>query len=98
MCSRPLPNHSSLVYPDEAEQPSLEQLGRIMFEAIRLGRARMAVQNRLAASEEDYQPSHSEYMEMMSLAFAVVVNMEPDVSERAVNTPADELRDAVLRT
>ncbi|KAH7141018.1 hypothetical protein EDB81DRAFT_799301 [Dactylonectria macrodidyma] len=79
---------------DDTEYPSLQQQGKVLLEAIYAARARMAVQAGRIASTDQYQPSHSEYMDMMSQSLAIVTNMDSALSTRIVTTPTGDLRDA----
>lgn len=66
-----------------------------MFELIFANRARMAVGANAIASESDFRPTHQEYMEMMSEAFAIVVKISESASREMISSNHESLQDAI---
>ncbi|KAI5458599.1 hypothetical protein BGZ63DRAFT_406997 [Mariannaea sp. PMI_226] len=81
----------------EAEPLVLQQLGKILLEAVHSARANMAAKSGCIVSTDEYHPTHSEYIEMMSECFAIVTNLDSAVSTRIIDTSTEKLRDAAIR-
>lgn len=75
--------------------PTLEKQARVMFEAINVASARKAVEAGIIQSEEKFQPSREDSLQMLSKAFAIVANMSPKLSQQILGTHPSALQAAV---